>query len=84
MTRTLRPRFGVSVTLQVDGGELLVSERFSCSILLIHHIGVSDQDSSRSSSLFLIPYRKQGLLDFFYMPNEAAANPVRQGQLQSQ
>lgn len=30
---------------------------------------------------FLIPYRKQGLLDFFSVPNEAAANPVRQGQL---
>ena len=30
---------------------------------------------------FLVPYRRQGLLDFFSVPNEAAANPVRQGQL---
>ena len=30
---------------------------------------------------FLSPFRKQGLLDFFSIPNEAAANPVRQGQL---
>ena len=30
---------------------------------------------------FLLPYRKAGKLDFFSVPNEAAANPVRQGQL---
>ena len=30
---------------------------------------------------FLLPYRKAGKLDFFSVPNEAAANPIRQGQL---
>ena len=30
---------------------------------------------------FLLPYRKAGLLDFFSVPNEGAANPIRQGQL---
>lgn len=30
---------------------------------------------------FLLPYRKQGLLEFFSVPNEAASNPIRQGQL---
>ena len=30
---------------------------------------------------FLLPYRKAGKLDFFSVPNEGAANPIRQGQL---
>ena len=30
---------------------------------------------------YLIPLRRSGALDFFSVPNEAAANPVRQGQL---
>ena len=30
---------------------------------------------------YLIPLRKQGLLEFFSVPNEAAGNPVRQGQM---
>lgn len=30
---------------------------------------------------YLIPLRRQGLLEFFSVPNEAAGNPVRQGQM---
>ena len=30
---------------------------------------------------FLLPFRKAGKLDFFSVPNEGAANPIRQGQL---
>lgn len=29
----------------------------------------------------LIPLRRQGKLEFFSVPNEAAGNPVRQGQM---
>ena len=29
----------------------------------------------------LLPLRKAGLIEFFSVPNEAAGNPVRQGQL---
>ena len=29
----------------------------------------------------LLPLRKAGLLEFFSVPNEAAGNPIRQGQL---
>ena len=30
---------------------------------------------------YLIPLRRQGLLEFFSVPNEAAGNPIRQGQM---